>query len=493
MTFVLTFLSKFGRLQSAAFVLLLATTASTAADSTAKRGIVSQPPANVRSVKVDNAYMVPYIEKIPGTDVTFEMIPVPGGEFLMGSPANEASRSKNEGPQVRVKVEPFWMSKCEVTWGEYRAFMAMYDAFKKMQRLAANVGADGDAGPSGKDLRLIKMHAWNDKLAADWNVDAVTSPTPLYDSSFTYGVGEQPNQPAVTITPFAARQYTKWLSGILGNDYRLPTEAEWEYAARAGTATTWSFGDDPKQLEKYAWIDSNSDSETHPVGTKLPNPWGLYDMHGNVGEWTLDQYYPDTYAKLGSGVVDAKDAVRWPTKLFPRVIRGGSWLLPASMSRSAARQPSEDREWKLSDPNIPLSPWWFTEEPATAVGMRVMRTFKPLTAEEKKRVWEADVEDVREDVQDRLREGRRRDRRGRPNTTSRCQSCGKIEPTMKRVFCRPFRFVVTCSTLSGSHRFIRRAPDSRDPHCTIRLHCQSNLIAKIKMSMVRLSSWFREG
>jgi formylglycine-generating enzyme required for sulfatase activity len=379
---------------------------SLAAEPLVKRGIVPEAPATGRSVKIDSGYMVPYVEKIPGTDVTFEMIPVPGGEYLMGSAAGEAARSKDEGPQVRIKVEPFWMGKCEVSWGEYRSFMAMYDAFKKMQRLAA-IGVDkGATGPTEKDLRLIKMHAWSDKLAADWNVDAVTSPTPLYDSSFTYGVGEQPNQPAVTITPYAARQYTKWLSGILGNNYRLPSEAEWEYAARAGTTTAWSFGDNPKDLEQYAWIDSNGESKTHPVGTKRPNPWGLYDMHGNVGEWTLDQYSPDTYAKLGSGVVDTKTAVQWPTKLFPRVVRGGSWLEPAAMSRSAARHPSEDREWKLSDPNIPLSPWWFTEEPATAVGLRVMRPLKPLTADEKKRVWEADVEDVREDVKDRLREGR---------------------------------------------------------------------------------------
>ena len=371
-----------------------------------KRGIVSTPPAGKRSVKIDSGYMVPYTEKIPGTDVTFEMIPVPGGEFLMGSPASEAGRHKDEGPQVRVKVPPFWMGKCEVTWGEYRSFMAMYDAFKKMQRIAANAGANGGASGSDKDLRLIERHAWNDKLESDWNVDAVTSPTPLYDSSFTYGVGDQPNQPAVTITPYAARQYTKWLSGVLGNDYRLPTEAEWEYAARAGTTTAYSFGNDPGELEKYAWIDRNSDDKTHPVGTKKPNPWGLYDIHGNVAEWTLDQYSPDTYAKLGKGPIDADKAVQWPTKVFPRAIRGGSWLESADMSRSAARQPSEDHEWKLSDPNIPLSPWWYTEEPATAVGMRVMRPLKPLSAAEKKRVWEADVEDIRQDVNDRLREGR---------------------------------------------------------------------------------------
>lgn len=371
------------------------------ATASSKRGLVAEPPAGVRSVKVDGGYMIPYIEKIPGTDITFEMIPIAGGGFLLGSPASETDRGDDEGPQVRVKVEPFWMAKCEVTWGEYRSFMAMYDAFKKMQRLAANA-----KGPADEQMRLIQSHAWNDKLEGDWNVDAVTSPTPLYDSSFTYGVGDQPNQPAVTITPYAARQYTKWLSGILGNNYRLPTEAEWEYAARAGTTTTYSFGNDPAELEKFAWIDANGGSQTHEVGTKQPNPWGLYDMHGNVAEWTLDQYFPDAYAKLGSGPVDAKAAVRWPTKIFPRVVRGGSWLEPAAMSRSAARHPSEDREWKLSDPNIPLSPWWYTEEPATAVGLRVMRPLTPLTAEEKKRVWEADVEDVQQDVKDRLREGR---------------------------------------------------------------------------------------
>ena len=134
----------------------------------------------------------------------------------------------------------------------------------------------------------------------------------------------------MTITPYAARQYTKWLSGITGNEYRLPTEAEWEYAARAGTTSAYSFGDDAAELDEYAWIDDNGDTHTHPVGTKQPNPWGLYDMHGNVAEWTLDQYFPDAYAKLGNETVDARATVRWPTKLFPRVIRGGSWLEPAA-------------------------------------------------------------------------------------------------------------------------------------------------------------------
>jgi sulfatase modifying factor 1 len=369
------------------------------------RGIVATPPAGVRSVKVDGGYMVPYVEKIPGTDVTFEMIPVPAGEFLMGSPPKETRRKKDEGPQVRVKVEPFWIGKCEVTWAEYRSYMAMYDAFKKLQRLASNPGKASGAEEEVQ-RKLVATHAWNGKFEEKWNVDGVTCPTPLYDSTFTYSAGEGPNQPAVTVTPFSARQYTKWISGITGNNYRLPSEAEWEYAARAGTKTAYSFGDDPAKLGDYAWFEKNSDNQTHPVGTKKPNPWGLYDMHGNVAEWTLDQYMPKAYAKIGSGPVNTQTIVQWPTKTYPRVVRGGSWLLPAEAARSAARQPSEEKEWKLSDPNIPLSPWWYTEEPATGVGMRIMRPLKPLSAEEKKRVWEADVEDVRQDVKDRLREGR---------------------------------------------------------------------------------------
>src|SRR5215204_5046879 len=185
------------------------------------RGIVAMAPAGVRSVRVEGGYMVPYVEKIPGTDVTFEMIPVPGGEFLMGSPGKEAQRNQDEGPPVRVKVEPFWIGKCEVTWAEYRSFMAMYDAFKKLQRLASNPGKDGDAAVEA-DRKLVATHAWNGKFEEKWNVDGVTCPTPLYDSTFTYSAGDQPNQPAVTVTPFSARQYTKWISGITGNTYRLP-------------------------------------------------------------------------------------------------------------------------------------------------------------------------------------------------------------------------------------------------------------------------------
>jgi formylglycine-generating enzyme required for sulfatase activity len=369
--------------------------------------VVAEKPAGGRFVEVDGGYMIPYTETLPGTGITFEMVPVPGGEFLMGSPESEAERAGDEGPQVRIKVEPFWIAKCEVTWAEYKSFMALYDAFKKLQLLATNPDqAEGDGSQAAEKLKLIMSHAWNGSVEEEWGVDAVTTATPLYDSSFTYEAGDADDQPAVTMTQFAAKQYTKWLSGILGRDFRLPSEAEWEYAARAGTTTVYSFGNDAMRLGDYAWFDENADYQTHPVASKKPNAWGIHDVHGNVAEWTLDEYREETYAGLGKGPVDAAIAVCWPTKVYPRAIRGGSWLDAAPLLRSAARHKSEEDEWKFKDPNIPKSPWWFTEEPATGVGMRIVRPLKPLTAEEKKRVWEADVDDIRQDLRDRLREGR---------------------------------------------------------------------------------------
>jgi formylglycine-generating enzyme len=369
-------------------------------------GIVAEKPAEGPAVEVAEGWMVPYMSTIPGTEVTFEMVPVPGGEFLMGSPAGEAERAEDEGPQVRVKVEPFWIGKHEVKWDEYKSFMEMYDSFKLLQRLAGNRATEGDGAANGADWKLIESHAWSGDTEEKWGVDAVTSATPLYDPSFTYGTGEEPDQPAVTMTQYAAKQYTKWLSGITGQDYRLPSEAEWEYAARAGTTTSYSFGDNAEELDGYAWTTANANSQTHPVGEKKPNPWGLYDVHGNVAEWTLDEYAADAYAALGGGVVEAAKVVRRPTKVYPRVIRGGSWLDEPPAARSAARHKSDDEEWKLSDPNIPLSPWWYTEEPATGVGMRIIRPLAALGEEERERVWEADVDDLRQDVRDRLREGR---------------------------------------------------------------------------------------
>lgn len=364
-------------------------------------GIVTEDPGTPEAIKIEGGYMVPYTVTIPDSTVTFEMIPIPGGELTLGSPDSEENRNDDEGPQVRVKVPPFWIGKHEVTWAEYQWFMNQYEMFKKLEELRFTRDRMEDAKKKVESMPAVK--GFLETPLTD--VDAVTCPTPLYDSSFTYGPGEEPNQPAVTMSQFAAKQYTKWLSGITDQQFRLPTEAEWEYAARGGTSTAYSFGDDPSVIGEYAWTTDDADYQTHEVGTKKPNPWGLYDMHGNAGEWVLDQYIADHYSKLKDGVT-AGDAVACPTELFPRVIRGGSWLDTADKCRSAARQPSDDPEWTLSDPNLPTSPWWFTEEAGTGIGFRLLRPLAPMDAELSAKVWDADIEQIKQDVTDRLEEGR---------------------------------------------------------------------------------------
>ncbi|NBX29485.1 formylglycine-generating enzyme family protein, partial [bacterium] len=218
----------------------------------------TRPPGDGPAIQVPGGWMVAYDDTIPGTNVTFRMVPVPGGRFRMGSPDAEAGRSADEGPVFEVDIAPFWMGRCEVTWAEYKRYMAACDLFIALQSAGVR------------------------EVAAGTEADAVTAPSNLYDPTTTFTNGEDPNQPAVTMTPFAARQYTKWLSGLTGRFYRLPSEPEWEYACRAGSATPWHAGADAADLASVAWFADNSDDTTHPVGTKQPNAWGLHDMHGNV-------------------------------------------------------------------------------------------------------------------------------------------------------------------------------------------------------------------
>ena len=354
------------------------------AAATAKLGIVSEQPKEGRFVKTDEGFMVPYTATIPGTDVKYEMVPIPGGKFKMGSPDAEKGRKPAEGPQFEVEIAPFWMGKFEITWSEYKEFMKMTDVFKGFE------GAKPQLRPVTKDN----------------SADAVTSPSNLYDPTFTFRNGQKPRLPAVTMSQYAAKQYTKWLSRLSGDFHRLPTEAEWEYACRAGTTTPYFYGDDPKELGKYAWYFDNAKETTHEVGQKLPNPWGLYDIYGNASEWVLDEYLPAGYKKFGGRPTAAKDAIVWPTKLFPRVLRGGSWDADAVDCRSAARRPSSDNEWREIDPNSPKSPWWFTEAEALGVGFRIIRPLKPAAAADQAKFWEADLDSIADDAKDRMDQGR---------------------------------------------------------------------------------------
>jgi len=345
-------------------------------------GLRQEKPATGRYVEVDTGCMVPYSLKIPGTEVVFSMEPIPGGSYLIGSAPDEPERRPDEGPQVELSLEPFWIGKYEVTWAEYKKFMGLYAVFKDFQ-------------------------SKNQRRVTDSNLaDAVTAPTELYDPSFTFEFGEDPKLPAVTMTQYAAKQYTKWLSAITGHQYRLPSEAEWECACRAGATTAYHFGNDPSQLDEYGWYYDNANEMPHQVGLKKPNPWGLHDMHGNVWEWVLDEYSEQGYQRLSGRHLKGAEAVAWPTILFPRVVRGGSWDDDSSACRSAAKLPSHDLDWKSEDPNLPLSPWWFTSDPSRGVGFRLIRSLREVPKAAMAKYWEADVEDVRFDVESRLDEGR---------------------------------------------------------------------------------------
>jgi len=347
-------------------------------------GIVKEKPTDGRFVKTDRGFMVPYTATIPNSEVTFEMVPIPGGKFLMGSPAGEAKRKDDEGPQVTIDIEPFWMAKYEITWSEYKEFMALHDIFNDFL---------------SHDMR---------KVTDDNLVDAVTAPSNLYEPTFTFKFGDHPRQPAITMSQFAAKQYTKWLSVMSKQFYRLPSEAQWEYACRADTTTAYYFGDDPSKIGEHGWYIKNSNEQTNKVGQKSPNPWGLYDMHGNVAEWVLDEYSENGYAALEGAVVKDAKAIQWPTKLFPRVARGGSWEDKPERCRSASRMSSHDDNWRTEDPNFPQSPYWFTTSPATGVGFRIIRPLNPPKDKaERERYWKADLEEIWEGVKQRIEdEGR---------------------------------------------------------------------------------------
>jgi formylglycine-generating enzyme required for sulfatase activity len=282
----------------------------------------------------------PYTETIPDTGITFEMVPVPDGTFRMGSPPDEAGRDADEGPQHEVTLPAFYLGRLEVTWSEYDEFAFSLDLLRK-RRLGLQIPREG--------------------------ADAVSRPTPPYaDESWGWG---KEKQPVIGITHHAAVKYCEWLSARTGKTYRLPSEAEWEYAARAGSTTAYSFGSDPAELPKHAWFRANSEEQPHVGGAKPANAWGLHDMHGNVAEWTRDRYEADAYARRAGGPAVAP-VVDPGKSLYPHAVRGGSWDDEPAELRSAARRSSEEA-WSRRDPQNPKSLWWHTD--ATFVGFRVVR------------------------------------------------------------------------------------------------------------------------
>lgn len=305
------------------------------------------------SGQIDAEAMNPYESKVPETKADYAMVNIAGGEFLMGSPADEANRDENEGPQRKVAISPFWMGKFEVTWDEYEPFMI------------TNVSRKKDGSPSSlpKGAQIP---------------DAISKPTTPY-TEMSFGMGTK-GFPAISMTQHAALKYCQWLSAQTGHFYRLPTEAEWEYACRAGTTTIYSWGDDPANAGDYAWYWDNCDGKYQPIGKKKPNPWGLHDMHGNVIEWVLDGYeaYPASDQLLKNPLTAPKE------NIYPRVARGGSWYDGPEFLRSAARFKSAPA-WKISDPQLPKSIWYHTN--AMWLGFRLVRPLEVPSAEEMHRIW----------------------------------------------------------------------------------------------------------
>ena len=285
-----------------------------------------------------------FTEKIPGTTVAFDMVAIPEGTFNMGSPNDEPLRKADEGPVRKVKISKFWMGKIEVSWNEYLAFF---------QATASQGRTEGQ--------RVINK-----------NIDAVTGPTPPWGAP-DQGWGKG-TRPAITMSWRAANTYCEWLSKVTGKKYRLPTEAEWEYACRGNTTTPYFFEGNPKKftskgifrkifgpdttnISSHIVYMVNSSSKTQDPGSVKANPFGLINMAGNVAEFCSDYYSPDAY-KTGKGLVVNPTG---PESGVEHVIRGGSFKSDAKDVRSAARDFTKTQAWLVTDPQMPKSIWWYSD------------------------------------------------------------------------------------------------------------------------------------
>ena len=298
-----------------------------------------------------------FTETVPGTKAAIRMIAVPGGEFLMGSPDKEPFHSDDEGPQKKVKISPFFMGEVEVTW---RQFWAFYN----------ETMSEGRTPPE-------KIYANNSRP----DVDAVSGPTPPFGfPDQGWGMGDRP---AITMTHYAATTFCQWLSLKTGRHYRLPTEAEWEYAARGGTDSPYFFEGNPKKyvggglfgklkgadttmIARYVVYSGDSGGKTQEPTFVKANPFGLKNMLGNVMEYCSDWYAADAYSKIKDGELDPKG----PSNGDEHVVRGGSYADDASVVRSASRGHTEHDKWLKTDPQNPKSIWWYSD--IKGVGFRVV-------------------------------------------------------------------------------------------------------------------------
>ncbi len=329
-------------------------------------GTVSAAPKEIFTEPAHVTDFNNFTEKIPKSSVSFNMIAIHGGKFKMGSPDNEPFRKVDEGPVREVEISPFFMAEVEVTWDEYLAFYV-------------RTSAEGRSSDT-EGLR---------KKQSEEKVDAISGATPPYGQPDQgWGLGQRP---AISFSYHAAETYCKWLSMVTGKTYRLPTEAEWEYACRAGTTGPYFFKGDPRKFEKtglkarlsgndtavintYVVYRGNSPSKTQLPDFVKPNPFGLRNMLGNVAEFCSDWYQPDTYSKYPAGVL--KDPTG-PGSGEEHVVRGGSFINPAGLVRCASRDYTRTEAWLRTDPQMPKSIWWYSD--CFNVGFRVVCEYNGKT------------------------------------------------------------------------------------------------------------------
>ena len=297
-----------------------------------------------------------YTEFIPNTSVSFSMIAIKGGTYKMGSPEKENYRDADESPVRNISVSSFFMGAVEVTWDEFWAFYA-------------STMAEGRLDPT----KVIEHNASDP--------DAISGPTPPFGiPDQGWGSGDRP---AITMTHYAAQTYCQWLSQVTGKKYRLPTEAEWEYACRAGTETPYFFEGDPKTYSKggirskifgidtstinsFVIYSINSGAKTREPSNVMANPFGLKNTSGNVLEYCSDWYSADAYSQTEPNVMDPEG----PATGTEHVVRGGNYNSDAGDVRSAARDHTKSEAWLITDPQLPKSIWWYSD--IKGIGFRVV-------------------------------------------------------------------------------------------------------------------------